>query len=80
MEASGFTKIEAGPYGTRWSFTYDSDSDTPPSVKEAEEILGVKLARESEYCSGEREDGLAEEVYFLADEYSKNTIETYRVQ
>ncbi len=80
MEASDFTKIEQGPHGTRWSYTYDGELDTPPSVREAERILGVKLAPESMDTSSERDDGLCEEVYFLAEEYSENTIQTYRVQ
>lgn len=80
VTASDFTKLEHGPYGTRWSYTYDQECDTPPSVGEVEEILGVKLAPKSADASGERDDDLAEEIYFAAEEFSANTLETYRVQ
>jgi hypothetical protein len=80
MNASDFVKLESGPYGTRWSYSYDPESDSPPSVKQAEKILGVKLAKNTVDASGERTDGLAEEVYFLAEDYSENTVTTYQVQ
>lgn len=75
-----FVKIDNGPYGTRWSFTYDSDKDYPPTVEQAEKILGVKLCAETEDCSGERTDGRSEEVYFASEEYSENTVATYKNQ
>ena len=75
-----FTRLEHGPYGLRWSYTYDPDSDCPPTIAEAEAAIGVKLATRTQDASGEREDGLAEEVYFAAEEISENTLETYRVQ
>ena len=79
MEVSDFTRLEHGPFGLRWSYTY-ADDDTPPTVEEAEAILGVKLAPETCDASSEREDDLREEVYFAAEEYSANTIKTGRVQ
>lgn len=79
MNASDFTKIEHGPYGTRWSYTYDPESDSPPTVAQAEAALGVKLAPESTDTSDERSD-LCEEVYFAAEEFSENTLAVGRVQ
>ena len=79
LKQSDFTKLEHGPYGTRWSLTYE-EGDTPPSVEQAEKILGVKLAPQTCACSGEREDELCEEVYFAAEEFNENTLATYQVQ
>jgi hypothetical protein len=77
MSADDFIKLEHGPYGTRWAYTYDPEADSPPTLEEAEKVLGVKLARSID--SGERTDDLAEEVYFPED-YDANTLDTYRVQ
>lgn len=74
-KASDFTKIEHGPYGTRWSYPCD-EGEIPPSIREAEEVLGVKIGD----ASDEREDGLTEMVYFAAEEFDANTLATYRVQ
>ena len=75
------TKLEFGPYGLRWSYTYNhEEGERPPTVAEAEKIIGVKLAPETEDATGERSDNLCEVVYFPADDYDRNTIETYRVQ
>ena len=80
MNARDFQKLEHGPFGLRWSYTYDSEEDSPPSISEAEVALGEKLAPHSEDTSDEREDGLSEEVYFAAKEYSPGAVQTYRVQ
>lgn len=77
-KASDFTKLEHGPYGTRWSYTCDED-EIPPTLREAEEVLGVKLGHETD-TSDERTDGLTEVVYFAAKEFDANTLATYRVQ
>lgn len=74
-----FVKIEAGPFGTRWSYVHDEE-EIPPSVAEAEIVLGVKLAPRTADASAEREDGLCETVYFLDGEYDKNTVATYSCQ
>jgi hypothetical protein len=80
MQATDFTRIEHGPYGARWSYEYDPEEGGPPSVEKVEQLLGVKLAQHTYDASGERGDELCEEVYFAADEYDENTLETYRVQ
>ena len=62
---SDFDKFDGGPLGLRWSYDYDPDrGDIPPTIEEAEQALGVKLANYSHDASGDRTDGLAEEVYF----------------
>jgi hypothetical protein len=78
-KAADFTKLEHGPYGTRWSYTCD-EHEIAPTVQEAEAVLGVKLASNTIDASGERTDGLCETVYFAADEFSQNTVSTYQVQ
>ena len=81
MKASDFTKLDHGPYGIRWSFEYDPAQDCPPTVRVAAEVLGVKLAPESFDASSEHDDGLAEEIYFSAEEgCDPNTLATYSVQ
>lgn len=78
--ASNFTELSHGPYGQRWSYTYDADEATPPTVEEAGKALGVKLADRIVDASDERTDGLCEAVYFAAEEFSGNTLATYQVQ
>lgn len=83
MEPKDFVKLTHGPYGTRWSYSYDPECDTPPSVRAVEKLLGVKLADTVLEGEGEEtEDGefLAEAVYVAADDYDDNTVATYQVQ
>ena len=79
MKAADFSKLNHGPFGLRWSYTYDPE-ESPPSVLAVAKILGVKLAPETEDASGERADGLAEVIYFAAEEYDQNSVATYLVQ
>ena len=82
MKKSDFTHLTSGPYGERWSYAYDPETDSAPSVAAVAKLLGVDLETESIDASDEREDGRAEEVYFASDfasEY-RNTVSTYRVQ
>lgn len=79
MTASDFTKLEHGPYGTRWSYDFE-EGEGWPTVEEAERILGVKLAPRIHDATGERTDGRCEVVYFSAEEYEPNTVATYQVQ
>ncbi len=77
MTAADLERIESGPFGLRWSYTYDGDAESPPSLEAVSAAVGVAIAGSMD-CSHERSDELCEEVYFAAE--AENAIATYLVQ